>query len=83
MYEPKVNDYVLWKQNVGVDIEGWIYFKDNDYLTIEINVKPKHEEDLVHSGFHRNERTLILCYRQSWKDLKYIKSRKSVYDKVN
>jgi len=83
MYEPKVNDYVLWKQSVGDDIEGWIYFKCSDYITIEINVKPKPEEDFAHSRFHKNERTLILCYNKSWKNLKFVKSRKSVYDEVN
>ena len=83
MYEPRVNDYVLWKRSVGFEIEGWVYYKDKDYITIEINVKPKPDDDLIHSQFHRNERTLVICYRDSWKELRHIKSRRSVYDKVN
>ena len=46
MYEPKVNDYVQWENGKGV--EGWVYFKDAMYLTIEANVYPKHPDDLPH-----------------------------------
>ena len=35
-YKPKVNDYVKWK-----DLEGWVYFYDDSYITIEIAVKDK------------------------------------------
>jgi hypothetical protein len=29
-YTPKVNDYVKWK-----NLEGWVYFRDDEYITIE------------------------------------------------
>jgi len=75
MYNPQVDDYVKWKS-----IEGWIYFKDSSYLTIETKVYPKHPEDLQHGTYHRNERTLVVCYPEYWKDLTYVRSRKNKYD---
>ena len=57
MYEPQVNDYVVWERPNGDIEEGWVYFKgdpvDNEkrikdgwnplsqYITIETSVKPK------------------------------------------
>jgi len=59
MYEPQVNDYVIWKRPSGDTDEGWVYFKgepvDNEkrkkqgwngisqYITIETHVYPKTE----------------------------------------
>lgn len=77
-YEPKVNDYVVWKN----DIKGWVYFKDNQYITIEMLVTPRHREDVGHTPFHRNDRLLIICYREQWKELKYIKSRLNANDSI-
>jgi len=77
MYEPKVNDYVIWNQG---KVEGWIYFKDKEYLTIEVGVRPKHPEDLLNGTHHRNDRLLVLCYHNQWDQLIYVKSRESVYE---
>ena len=57
MYEPKVNDYVIWDRGEHGTDEGWVYFKgepvDNEkrikegwkslsqYITIETSIKPK------------------------------------------
>ena len=57
MYEPEVNDYVIWTTELGMKHEGWVYWKgdpvDNEqrikfgwrpvarYITIETSVKPK------------------------------------------
>ena len=57
MYEPQVDDYVVWERPNGDIEEGWVYFKgdpiDNEkrikdgwnplsqYITIETSVKPK------------------------------------------
>ena len=57
MYEPEVDDYVIWKRPNGDWEEGWVYFKgdpiDNEkrikdgwnslsrYITIETNVRDK------------------------------------------
>ena len=78
MYEPKVNDYVQWENGKGV--EGWVYFKDSSYITIETQVWPKHPDDVKNGTHHRNERTLVICYPESWKELKYVKTRNHIYD---
>ena len=57
MYEPQVNDYVIWERPSGDIDEGWVYHKgepvDNEkrkkqgwnpisqYITIETSVRPK------------------------------------------
>lgn len=78
MYEPKVNDYVKWKPH----IEGWVYYKDNEYITIEAKVKPKDDLNLSAAPFHANNRLLVLCYSDQWGELTYVKSRKSIYEDV-
>lgn len=75
VYKPKVHDYVKWK-----GLQGWIYWIDPErrYLTIEIMVREKTEESYKDCSLHRNERCLVLCYPENWKDLEYVKSRKDV-----
>lgn len=75
-YVPKVNDYVIWKN----DIQGWIYFKDSEYLTIEVLVKPKDELNYRASPIHANNRLLVLCYSNQWNELKYVRTRQSIYE---
>ena len=76
MYEPQVNDYVQWKEH----IEGWVYFKDKQYITIESSVQPKSKENYNACSIHRNNRLLVLCYHNQWNELTYIKSRESVHE---
>lgn len=78
-YIPEVNDYVIWKKNV----EGWVYFKGKEYITIEVSVRPKTFENYVACDLHRNDRLLVLCYKNQWKELQYIKSRQSIYEEEN
>lgn len=77
-YVPEVNDYVIWKPH----IKGWVYYKDknNEYITIEALVKPKNKQNILDSPLHANNRLLVLCYYRQWNELKYIKSRKSIYE---
>lgn len=75
MYSPRLNDYVKWKKG----IEGWVYFVDQQYITIETNVKPKDQEDLRHSPLHRNKRLLVLCYKEQWGELKQVGYRENKY----
>ena len=72
VYVPKVHDYVKWK-----GLQGWIYWIDPErrYLTIEIMVREKTEESYKDCSLHRNERCLVCCYPENWKDLEYVKSR--------
>jgi hypothetical protein len=76
-YEPKVNDYVQWKK----EVEGWVYFKCEDYITIEHSVSPKDQTNYECCSIHANNRLLVLCYKEQWNELKYVKSRKSIYEK--
>ena len=69
-YVPQVDHYVRHKH-----LEGWIYFIDKEYLTLEILVRKKSEESYNDSTFHKNERCLVLVYPEDWKDLKYVKMR--------
>lgn len=75
-YEPQVNDYVKWKPH----IKGWVYFKCKEYITIEVAVRLKDQENYRACSLHQNERVLVLCYNQQWKELKYIRSRKTIID---
>lgn len=76
-YVPKINDYVIWTKGV----EGWVYFTDSEYITIEILVKPKDDENYRAAPIHANNRLLILCYQHQWNELKYIRSRTSIHEK--
>ena len=76
MYEPQVNDYVTWAKGV----EGWVYFKDKEYITIEASVQPKSVENYRACSIHRNNRLLVLCYHNQWNELEYVTTRESVYE---
>ena len=76
-YIPKVNDYVIWdKGKYGKD-EGWVYFFSEEYITIETAVRPKPEDQYSKHERHKYIHTLLLCHNCFWKDLQYVKSRKS------
>ena len=75
-YIPQVNDYVKWTKG----IEGWVYFKDKEYITIEQSVRPKDEINYQCCSLHRNERVLVVCYPEQWKELTYVRSRDSRYE---
>ena len=78
MYKPRLNDYVKWNKGV----EGWVYFFCNEYVTIEVSVRPKDATNYEHCSIHRNERLLVICYNNQWNELKYVKSRSSIYEEV-
>ena len=79
MYVPEVNDYVIWKQQHFVD-QGWVYFKCGDYITIEVGVKCKDDENLKHCPIHKKTHCLVVCQSQYWKDLEYVKNRRNEED---
>ena len=76
-YIPKVNDYVIWDRGEYGKDEGWVYFYDEEYITIETSVKPKH--DCSPNDRHKYIHTLLLCHAQFWNELEYVKSRKSAH----
>jgi hypothetical protein len=67
-YKPKIDDYIKWR-----NVEGWIYFVDDEYLTIEIAVKDK-PDDFV--SMHKKIHCLMVCYRYDWGEIEYIESRR-------
>ena len=76
-YDPQVNDYVIWDKGEYGSDEGWVYFKSEEYITIETGIKPKPKDDYAKDQLHKYVHTLLLCHHQFWGQLKYIKSRKS------
>ena len=91
-YEPEVNDYVVLDQGEYGITEGWVYFKGDPvvkrmgfnecprYITIETHVTDKPNCEYSKNHFHKKNHCLVLCYEQDWKDLKFIKRRKSKND---
>ena len=92
MYEPEVNDYVIREKETWCGIttdKGWVYFKGDPvepkkgfsdqarYITIETSVRDKPAEQIKDSPLHKKTHTLLLCYEQDWKDLKFVKRRES------
>lgn len=75
-YVPQVNDYIIWKPH----LKGWVYFKTKDYITIETSVWQKDDENYAYCSLHRNDRVLVLCYRDQWNELKYVKTRKCKHE---
>lgn len=75
-YEPMVDDYVIWG-----DHKGWVYFKDVEYITIELGVKPKPNCEYTPEEKHKYIHTLLLCYPWSWKELEYVYTRRNKYGK--
>ena len=76
-YEPQVNDYVIWDKGQYGSDEGWVYFKCEEYITIETGVRPKPPVlmDCGSTNHHRMVHTLLLCNNVSWNNLKYVRSR--------
>ena len=64
-YDPQINDYVKWNNH-----EGWVYFKGDEYITIEIGTNPK-SDDLV--PMHKKHHILLVCYNHLWHELEYVK----------
>ncbi len=88
-YVPEVNDYVIWDKNEYGKDEGWVYFKCEEYITIETGIKPRPDAECEGSK-HKFIHTLLLCGREYWCQLEYVKRRESTriehwsqYDDIN
>lgn len=85
-YTPQVDDYVKWTDSLGRITEGWVYFVDIDYITIEIGVKDKPYCQYTKEEKHKKIHCLILCFVEKWNELEYITNRrdeeKTSYDKI-
>ena len=69
-YIPEVNDYVQWKQH-----EGWVYFKCDEYITIEIGTNDKNCQQLINGTHHKKDHILLVCHYWCWNEVKYVKTR--------
>ena len=67
-YVPKLDDYVSWR-----NVEGWVYYIDDDHLTVEISVRPK-EDDLVPR--HKKHHCLVVIQKYQYDELVYVNSRR-------
>ena len=45
LYTPQIDDYVKWDHAGHID-QGWVYFKCDDYITIEVRVKDKCDQNI-------------------------------------
>lgn len=71
-YTPEVDDYVIWTDDLGQELCGWVYFASDSYITIEVAVKEK-PDNLV--PIHKKVHVLVVCYPQFWHQLKYVRKR--------
>ncbi len=78
-YVPKLHDYVKWHHNRFIH-EGWVYFVDEEYISIELGVSDKPVCDLTSHHKHRKNHILLVCQHFYWHELEYIKSRKDFWD---
>ena len=82
-YEPEVNDYVVWHRENWDNVDkGWVYFKCDEYITIEISVKEKPNCQYAKNDRHKYIHCLLLCYAADWKNLEYITKRQDFHDDV-
>ena len=81
-FEPQVNDYVRWQKEHHT-VEGWVYFKDEEYITIEVGVKPKKTCNYVKNVLHCKDHILVVCHSFLWDELQYIKSRETNHEAAN
>lgn len=79
-YVPQLDDYVKWKQSYGSVLEGWVYFASEYYITIEIGVKDKCEENIKHCPIHKKTHCCVLCFPENWHELEYVKNRRGDED---
>ena len=75
-YTPKLDDYVKWTDSLGKVVEGWVYFVDQSYITIEIGVKDKPPCEYTKNEKHKKVHCLVLCFPENWHELEYVKNRR-------
>ena len=63
-YTPQVDDYVRWTDSLGRVTEGWVYFVDSAYITIEVGVKCKDDQNIKDCPLHQKIHILICCLPQ-------------------
>ena len=77
-YTPKVDDYVKWKRQNGYVDEGWVYFKCDETISIEVGVKDKPQCQYAKNEKHKKIHILVCCPSFLWDQLEYVKNRRGV-----
>ena len=77
-YVPRLDDYVVWNDSLGRVIKGWVYFVSDSYITIEISVKCKNDENIKDCPIHKKTHCLVLCFPENWCELEYVKNRRDI-----
>ena len=57
-------------------LTGWVYFVSEHYITIEIGVKCKDDENIADCPIHKKTHCLVLCFPDKWEELEYVKNRR-------
>ena len=76
-YVPQVDDYVRWTRKNGSVDEGWVYFKCDETISIEVGVKDKPKCQYTKEEKHKKIHILVCCQSFQWNELEYIKNRRS------
>lgn len=77
-YVPQLHDYVRYRTGKMIH-EGWIYYKGDEYISIELGVTDKPHCDIT-THRHKKNHTLLVCPNWDWDKLEYVTSRKDYYD---
>ena len=90
-YEPKIDDYVRWTNEIGQVEEGWVYFispelpqkkgwkKPIQYFTLEIATKDMPPE-IARTSLHKKIHVLVCCYKHCWHQVEYLYNRRDNSD---
>ena len=77
-YIPQVDDYVRWNRPGMPDHvdEGWVYFKCDETLSIEVGVKDKPHCEYTKNEKHKKIHILVVCPSFLRDQLEYVKNRR-------
>ena len=59
----KLHDYVIWRHH-GLVHEGWVFFRGDEHISIELGTYDKPICDLTSHHKHRKNHILLVC--QEW-----------------
>jgi len=79
-YIPQVDDYVRWTRKNGSVDEGWVYFKCDETISIEVGVKDKPKCQYTKNEKHKKIHILVCCQSFQWNELEYVKNRRGDND---
>ena len=75
---PQVDDYVRWTRKNGSVDEGWVYFKCDETISIEVGVKDKPRCQYTKEEKHKKIHILVCCPSFLWDQLEYVKNRREI-----